>query len=644
MNFRYDINGLRAIAVLAVVFFHFQPNWLTGGFAGVDVFFVISGFLMTSIIFRGVDNNNFNLVRFYTARANRIIPVLGVATIALMIFGWFYLIPPDFRELGRQVEKSILFYSNTYFAKGAGYFETNDTTKWLLHTWSLSVEWQFYIFFPLIIVLFKKFLNIRKLKFLVLIMFILSFVFSIYWSQKDGVSAYFMLSTRAWEMLLGGLAFLYPLNITGRVKQYFLQFLGLLLIVVSYFVFSKETIWPGYWALIPTLGTYFIILSGMQNNIILSNIFSQSIGKWSYSIYVWHWPIVVLGFYLSFSDWYIYGIPLSIFLGFLSYQLIEKRKLQTYEFWKELYKSKPLYIVLMIALVSTYIKKTNGVINHYEEKLVNFAKEINNGNPYGCDSVKGEKESVYECIIGNKENIKALIVGDSHADSLTTAVSDGLNLDKEGVVSIVRSGCPLIKGFNLHSDDENICLKYNKNRLALIQSDKYSNIPVIFIGRFVSYIDGQNDPERADAYINRPNVYFGDQHFMTHDNAYVALGEHLKETMCEVSKKHPTFILQPIPEFKFSIPKVVARDLLLNHKTDISLTKQGYLNRSGRMRRIIEANAKACGATVLDPMPILCSSGNCIYEYSDRLIYRDGDHLSEYGNKLLSPLFKDVVK
>ena len=110
MNFRYDINGLRAIAVLAVVFFHFQPNWLTGGFAGVDVFFVISGFLMTSIIFRGVDNNNFNLVRFYTARANRIIPVLGVATIALMIFGWFYLIPPDFRELGRQVEKSILFY------------------------------------------------------------------------------------------------------------------------------------------------------------------------------------------------------------------------------------------------------------------------------------------------------------------------------------------------------------------------------------------------------------------------------------------------------------------------------------------------------------------------------------------------------
>ena len=211
-------------------------------------------------------------------------------------------------------------------------------------------------------------------------------------------------------------------------------------------------------------------------------------------------------------------------------------------------------------------------------------------------------------------------------------------------LSIVRSGCPLIEGFNLHSDDENICLKYNKNRLALIQSDKYSNIPVILIGRFVSYIDRQNDPERADAYINRPNVYFGDQHFMTHDNAYVALGEHLKETMCEVSKKHPTFILQPIPEFKFSIPKVVARDLLLNRKTDISLTKQDYLNRSGRMRRIIEANAKACGATVLDPMPILCSSGNCIYEYSDRLIYRDGDHLSEYGNKLLSPLFKDVVK
>ncbi|MEG1485567.1 MAG: acyltransferase family protein [Bacteroidales bacterium] len=642
MKFRYDINGLRSLAVLAVVLFHFKPEWLPGGFAGVDVFFVISGFLMTSIIFKGIENNNFNLVKFYTARANRIIPVLGAAAFVLIIFGWFYLIPSDFRELGRQIEKSSLFYSNTYFANGAGYFETSDITKWLLHTWSLSVEWQFYIFFPLIIFLLRKYFNYINIKAFILFVFLVSFIFSIYMTQKDGISSYFMLSTRVWEMLLGGLAVLYPWKIEKRSYQYSMQIIGLVMILISYILFSKETVWPGYWALVPTLGTYLIILSCLQNNILLSNLIFQAIGKWSYSIYVWHWPLVVFGFYFMLKDWYLYGIPLSIVLGFISYKFIEQRKLLTYNYWKDLYKSKPIHIALVLVLLSTYIKKTNGVESHYSEDLLNLTNEISNSNPYQCDSIKGSKESTYECVIGQSKNIKAIVVGDSHADALTTAVSNKLNFENEGVVSIVRSGCPLIKGFNLHSDDDDICLSYNENRLKALQSTAYKGVPVIFIGRLVSYIDGENDPERADKYVNKPNVYFGAKKVMTHDQAYTALSLHLKDTMCTVSKYHPTYIVQPIPEFEYSIPKILARDILLNRKTDISLTKQDYLNRSARMREIINLQAQFCGVAVLDPMPILCPDNNCLYEYKGRSIYRDGDHLSEYGNKLLVPLFDQV--
>ena len=361
MNFRYDINGLRAIAVLAVVLFHFNPQWLPGGFAGVDVFFVISGFLMTSIIFSGVEKNTFNLFKFYNARANRIVPVLAAMSAVLLVFGWFYLLPTDYRDLGRQVEKSSLFISNLLFAKGGGYFDTAEHTKWLLHTWSLSVEWQFYIFFPIIIIALKKFLSFRNLKLIVLGLFLASFIYCIYATHKDSKTAYFLLTSRAWEMLLGGLAFLYPWSLKNKSHQIVTQCLGIVLIIASYFLMSKDTPWPGYMALIPVFGAYLIVVANYQNNFLINNPISNSIGKWSYSIYVWHWPLVVLGFYFAFENWWIYGIPLSILLGFLSYQFIEKINFPRYSSWKEIYKVKPFYIFLIILACGYAIKEMDGM-------------------------------------------------------------------------------------------------------------------------------------------------------------------------------------------------------------------------------------------------------------------------------------------
>ena len=201
MNFRYDINGLRAIAVIAVVLFHFNPAWIKGGFAGVDVFFVISGFLMTGIIFKGLENDSFNLFKFYVDRANRIVPALVVLCLVLLVFGWFYLAPFDYKALSKHVTSSSWFISNVVFWREAGYFDAAAHEKWLLHTWSLSVEWQFYIIYPIALVVFKQLLSLKNLKRLIILGVGIGFLFNVVATIKWPDAAYFLLPTRAWEMM-----------------------------------------------------------------------------------------------------------------------------------------------------------------------------------------------------------------------------------------------------------------------------------------------------------------------------------------------------------------------------------------------------------------------------------------------------------
>jgi len=635
MKFRYDINGLRAIAVLAVVVFHFNPTWLPGGFAGVDVFFVISGFLMTSIIFTGVEKNTFNLFKFYTARANRIIPVLAVVAIVLIIFGWFYLLPTDYRDLGKQVEKSLFFTSNILFSKGGGYFDTNEKTKWLLHTWSLSVEWQFYIFFPIIIIALKKHLSFANLKRVVIGLFLISFIYCIYATNKDSKTSYFLLTSRAWEMLLGGLAFLYPISIQNLKLRITTQIFGLILIISSYFLISKHTPWPGYMAIFPVLGAYLIILSNHQNNFIINNYFFSKIGKWSYSIYVWHWPIVVLGVYLTIPNWWMYGIPLSIFLGFLSYQFIEKIKFPTFQLWREIYKVKPFYMFLIILICGYTIKKTDGMEFHYSDKIQNIASDMNIINPYKCDSQLINNE-IYKCKIGNQNNLKAIVVGDSHADALTTSVSTAINLKNSGIISLSTSGCPYI--LNAKFNDSN-CDEVNIKRQKFLKENK--GVPIILINRYLERLEGENDSERLRS--DPPAIYFTNKN-MTKNELYSSFDKNLKFTICDLTKVAPVYIVSPIPEIGFNVPKKMSKQLLINKKLeDNSIDLYQYKARTIKLDRIVTGIVKDCGAKILDPSKILCKTGKCITQYKERSIYRDGDHLSEYGNKLLTPIFKTVL-
>lgn len=367
MKFRTDINGLRTYAVLAVMIFHFNKDWLPGGFAGVDVFFVISGYLMTSIIFRGIDNNNFSLWKFYSARIRRIIPALLVLIVILMIFGYLFLAPIPYRELAKHSGGSLLFISNFMYWQEAGYFDAEAIEKFLLHTWSLSVEWQFYIIYPVILLLLAKQFSAKTIKKIIAIATIFAFFFAVYSSFKWNTASYFLLPSRIWEMLLGGIVFLYPLKLSKPQYKHTLELIGLGLIVLSFFIISEQTVWPGYMALIPTGGAFLLLQANNQTSYFTNNLVMQKLGLWSYSLYLYHWPLLVINhkFNLQLSIWVF--LVITIVLSVLSYYFIEIKR---WKVWHVLI----VVGVILIPIGGVYI--TKGASFRVDPKYNLTAKEF----------------------------------------------------------------------------------------------------------------------------------------------------------------------------------------------------------------------------------------------------------------------------
>lgn len=327
MKFRSDINGLRAVAVTSVVIFHFFPDFLPGGFVGVDIFFVISGYLMTSIIFQGAERGDFSILRFYLSRANRIIPALSILCLSVLTFGWFFLLNADYSVVAEHALSSLGFLSNFQYWLESGYFDESAQEKWLLHTWSLSVEWQFYIIFPVVVLIFRKMFSDRAVKGLFVLGFCLGYAFSIVASPKFPSLSYFLLPTRAWELLAGSLIYLFPISLAQRARVA-VVFAGVVMIISSVVLVTEEYAWPGSLALLPVLGTSLVILGSISNAQFFRNVFVSRLGIWSYSIYLWHWPLFVFVYQFYGADFYYLFAAMmgSVVLGALSYSLIEKHK------------------------------------------------------------------------------------------------------------------------------------------------------------------------------------------------------------------------------------------------------------------------------------------------------------------------------
>ena len=332
MHYRPEIDGLRTLAVLPVLSFHAGFTIFSGGFVGVDIFFVISGYLISTIILKELQNNRFTISNFYERRARRILPALFFVIFATLPFAWHYLLPDELIEYGKSLIAVPLFSSNILFWQSSGYFAQDSETITLLHTWSLAVEEQFYLFFPLLMIFLWRF-GSKTLLAIMLLIGVSSLLFSEYAWRNIPDANFYLIFSRAWELLIGVFAafhLFYQKPKHSLVLSQALSLIGLILIIFSIGFFNKGTPFPSLYALAPTVGAALIITFCQKGNVVhklLSNKVMVGIGLISYSTYLWHFPLFVYArMILDEPSLTIMGL-LSIVacvMGFISWRFIEK--------------------------------------------------------------------------------------------------------------------------------------------------------------------------------------------------------------------------------------------------------------------------------------------------------------------------------
>lgn len=498
--YRADIDGLRALAILSVIVFHAFPHSLPGGFIGVDIFFVISGFLISTIIFRSIQNGNFSFAEFYAHRIKRIFPALIVVLTACYTFGWLTLLPDEFKQLGKHIAASTGFAQNFILWKEVGYFDTAADLKPLLHLWSLAIEEQFYLIFPvLIFAIWRIGLNVLSV---VLVFGLVSFSLNIFDITANPTKTFFMLHTRAWELLAGSvlayLQFFKTIKFSAWMQNFIrhqtifrhspesvqiekvvnniISIAGLFFLITAVFILNKNKPFPGTWALLPVLGTFLLILAGPEawiNRVVLANRLMVFIGLISYPLYLWHWPIlsfarIIEGELLSLEI-RMAVLALSFILAWLTYRLIEKPFRLGQKTW-----IKTAALTLGLATVgylgfNTY--QRSGLPSRIPSEIreiANFQYEYAKDARAGICWLSAEQPSESfgsECTQTPNSNDNNLIFvwGDSHAARLYPGLRATLG-DQAGISQLTRDSCPPIIDYGYIT-----CQKSNEHVISKIR-------------------------------------------------------------------------------------------------------------------------------------------------------------------------------
>lgn len=434
LSYRPDIDGLRALAVLAVVIFHFNKQWLPGGFVGVDIFFVISGFLITGIVSRQVAKKEFSFAEFYSRRIRRILPAAFIMTLVTLLFGTAFMLPGDVQALSKSAIASVLSAANIYFwlFLDTNYFAASSDTVPLLHMWSLGVEEQFYLIWPGLMLIAYRFGGRKLLLSIAGVLAIASFIVGEYFITRDQSFAYYMLPSRAGELLFGGMLFVIIDGLRNQTPRWLAECMGLLglaLIVWSLAFLSETGGFPGLRSIIPTLGAGLMIASGSFGGGVVTRSLAMrpavAIGLVSFSLYLWHWP--VLAFYrYAYGDLTLSGTlicaALLVILALLSYFYVEKPfRLPTSTFRN---KALPSIVAASILGFSAFTLIQDGIIHsmspsNYAEKIQANTDLTNNALtlPYVCQSnFKADFFESKKCLIGTKtDKPSVLVFGDSNA-------------------------------------------------------------------------------------------------------------------------------------------------------------------------------------------------------------------------------------
>lgn len=439
MKFRTDISFLRAVSVLIVMLFHFQVKPFSGGFIGVDVFFVISGFLMTQIILKGIDSKTFYLKQFYIKRIDRIIPPLQVLLAFVLVISVVFFFQSDLKLNAKYTFLADFFISNIYFWRYIDYFSSTDNI--LLHTWSLGVEWQFYLIYPLVILFLKSIFKDKEKWFWRIMTFItiISFAVMACTMQSDNNFAFYMLPSRFWELSVGGLAFVIGKRIKlDSVIRTLIVSLSVIGIVLCSIFISEKDLWPSFYTLVPVFCTVSILSINLDTKIFDVKII-QFFGSISYSLYLWHWPWFILFKYFGFigGNYTIALIAVSVLSAYLSFRFIEKNKKLSNTYFA-------LISTLIIAAISALLfakPNLSAGISIYQNKKFQIADYENKYkadgkdqqfNPCHCFITNNQKINEFDfknCLRLSDSKKNILIIGDSHSAQYSSSLRKLQNIN-----------------------------------------------------------------------------------------------------------------------------------------------------------------------------------------------------------------------
>jgi len=485
MKYRAEIDGLRALAVLPVIFFHAGFEWFSGGFVGVDVFFVISGYLITTIIISEMAEGKFSILNFYERRARRILPALFFVMAVCLPFAWFWLTPSALKDFGQSLVAVSIFSSNILFWWESGYFETAAEFKPLLHTWSLAVEEQYYILFPIFLMLTWR-LGIKWILILLSIVFLISLGVAVWGTQyathpKIISGAFFLLPTRGWELLIGVFAAIYlkyNTHLRSHTLNQVLSLLGFGMILYSIIAFDETTPFPSLYALIPTIGTGLLILCAVPKTYVhklLSLKFIVGIGLISYSAYLWHQPLLAFARHRLLGDVsdsiLIVLCSASLLMAWFSWRYIEKPFRDKSQTTRKFIFTFSIIGMITFLVIGNFINSSNGFLSRLSEE----EKKIYSYKTYDRDSYYKEgvcflrPEQTHdsfneECLSG-----KSLIWGDSHAAALSVGLRETNNSSQ-----LTASRCPpFIKQYFTGRPN---CLDINNRILEYVKKGSFTEI------------------------------------------------------------------------------------------------------------------------------------------------------------------------
>lgn len=654
LSYRPDIDGLRAIAVLSVVFFHAGIPGLPGGFVGVDVFFVISGYLITSLILKDIDQDRFSFLKFYLRRAKRIFPALIVVLLATTIGGWFILFPDEFKKFGRSLTLTSLFGSNFYFAQDVGYFSAPAVEKPLLHTWSLAIEEQFYIFFPAALTYFLPRLGHRKMVLALSVVALCSLAIGEFLVRQASETAFFMPHVRAWELLLGGLiAFQQDRIQLSAFAASVLSAIGLAAIVLAVTTITPSTPFPGVNAVLPCLGAALLLLAGGKAQTPVQTLLSLSparfVGRISYSLYLWHWPLLSLAAYHLDRSPNVTETTILVGASFvfatLSWLFVEQ-PIRT----GRLGLANPLRGIMIasaplvpLAVLGLVLVVTKGLPWRLPAEVTKVYQQSKAKPAFlrKCDSQAEDDAGCRFGVAPQNGSYDMVIWGDSHAHHFVPAFAKIAEAAGLSGWQITSSACaPLLNVTVLNGNhtQRNGCADNSDVIKRFVQENKNLKI-IIIAAKWLAY-NGYDGESTSEVYlVNTANSEISAK------NSRRIMATELQNTV-NYFRQHgiQVVVLGQIPQFPSSPIRCNLRKLLNPTRTlDCTVPAEGQQGYIGYANDVIAHLQEDPKVTRIFPHEFLCNAGSCRSFADGMILYRDANHLNAQGAETFVPFLREKL-